>query len=298
MAVQDGGRGHLLDGIVGKRRHDIGKFVRTVSFAAGLAASFACAAFCGETFISVTPSIIERTLSASRALKGKIVLQNPKPVTVMVTPEIQDWWTERTGLQIPPAREWLTLSKTKPIKMGPLEKATVKYELKFPKGFSGELMAMIFFNMKTNETGSNGGPIRVELRHGIPIYAATEGFHETQAEIEKVSAQFDGGVSTGPIEFMVSVKNTGKVHFRPKGYVTVKGADFKDESELDWGWPLLPQGKHSYFGKTKKTNWEPGRYETLLKLDIGQPFYANLYKEKTVALEISPEKKIEVKVEP
>jgi hypothetical protein len=43
-----------------------------------------------EAFVQVTPSVIERSETPGKTLKGKIRVTNPKAETVLVTPEIRD----------------------------------------------------------------------------------------------------------------------------------------------------------------------------------------------------------------
>jgi hypothetical protein len=167
-------------------------------------------------------------------------------------------------------------------------------------------MAMVFFNIQSVLPASSAGktagvepkgPIQVQMRHGIPIYAVAKDSEKIATEFIDAGAHFLQEKSTAPVEFMVTLKNNGNVHVRPKGTIRIEGP-LSEETELEWGWPILPTQKHTYFGKTKKTDWPAGTYAVTMKLETGQPHQAGLFVEKRAELQISDQGKMEFKLAP
>lgn len=216
-------------------------------------------------FIGSAPSVMEVFVEPGKAVSGEFTVTNPDEERKTVEIEIQNYWKQQTGQEGLDPAKWLKLDIVKEFKLGPKESRVIKYKIRLPVGFCGEAMAMIFFN-----TDAPGGAMNMQLRHGIPIYALVKKMEDIKIETTGVDIRKAESAGGNKIAFGINMKNTGKIHVRPKGSVKIiKDGALVKEIPMEYGYPLFPNAQYRYAGKYAAENIEPGNYSAVFSMDCG-----------------------------
>lgn len=249
--------------------------------------------FALPAFVNVSPPVAEIVARPGKKIKSQFVVTNAKPYSVTVKVEVKEWWKQQTGLPASDLKQWLSLPKLKPFTLNPGESKPFKYKVRLPRQWSGEAMAMVFFNIDAQMTvTSTGSPVNLLMRHGIPIYVVARNTEKLGAEIKKLELHFanESASSTlsSPLQFSAMVKNVSNVHLRPRGRVRISLGNIPiEETSFDYGTPVFPDHETKYFAKSKRDAWIPGRYRVHVRIDYGMLYERELYVEKDMEFEIA-----------
>ena len=225
--------------------------------------------------IGVSPQIIEFVLPQDKDGVGEYEVSNDGDEAIRVKVDPQDWFKRRLGRETIPIEDWLTLE---PMEFEIESKSTQKVEFKIivPKGYEGELAAMIFFETAPVAAGAFG----VASRYGVSLYIAMEGTINLGCNLGDVRAtrrfqKKENEVVDQGIMFAVNAENTGNVHIRPTGIVRIKDEDGNDyEIPIERGFPVYSGKIQDIVVSWEKTDLKPGKYEGLMEID-----YGNIYNE-------------------
>jgi len=217
---------------------------------------FADKVFAAPIGVSITPIKWEISADRGQTIDKMVTAINPNDFPIKVMPEFQDFRVlENAGIQwIPedvenPYRmvEWIKISR-EPISLAANGQTDLPFQIVIPQNASvGGHYAAIFFRAVIDPNEGNIGSIP---RVGALIILNVNGDVSKSGEITAFSGpKF---VDIGPVNFDVSLKNTGSTHYEPKTEITIQnifGPRYKITSE---------QGKLIYPGvsRTLKTVWD------------------------------------------
>ena len=225
--------------------------------------------------VGVSPENIEMVVDGGSETRGEYTVINDTAAPAHVKVDLEDWYKSRLGIISIPIEDWL---KVEPMEfdLGPKESRTVEYIITPPRGQEGELAAMVFFG-----TPSTDGNFSITSRFGVSVYVAIKdtvalACNIKRAEVSRDMRDPDKGVKVSDrnIVFSLTVENTGNVHVRPIGVISITGEDGTVYSvKIERGFPVY-QGKSLNYGiPWNKTDVKPGKYEANITLD-----YGSLYK--------------------
>ncbi len=246
-----------------------------------------------QAFISVAPAIVEMQARTGKKYKGTLKVTNTKDHDVTVIIEVQEWWKAQTGLEGSQPGLWLTIPK-KPFALKPGESRDVRYKVKIPKGVSGEAAAMVFFSI--NDRSGPSAPMNIQMRHGIPIYVFIKDTQKIEASLKPLSAFFVQQSSNTALQFTIPIANTGNVHIRPQGTISITASPDNEavSGDLEWGWPVYPGREHSFYATIRKEQWLPGTYSADLQVQDGGVISNDLSLKKTIVFRVTEENNVEI----
>jgi len=202
-----------------------------------------------STGLSIQPIKIIHTLSASEAVQGAITLTNAGDEMVNVFVSVEDFIpvADTSSIQfvgraegVTTVRDWVTLDSPENFTFKPGETRSIGYTIRAPGDAEpgGHYGVAFFKATKIDDQGS----VRVGTRVGATIFVTVPGNRQQEGEILGFSApKF---VQHGPIEFILDFKNTGTVHFEPKGAITIKNIFGKEVGIVSIGGQVvLPDGR-------------------------------------------------------
>jgi hypothetical protein len=180
----------------------------------------------GAVGVSITPLKWEISANPGETIRQNVTAINPNDFILRVVPEFQDFRVlENAGIQWIPAdvenpyrmTDWIRIS-TEPITLKPKGQTEVPFSIVVPRNASvGGHYAAIFFRAVVDSSGGNIGSIP---RVGALIIFNVNGQVKKSGEITRFSApRF---VNRGPINFNLSLKNTGSVHYLPTTEITIQ----------------------------------------------------------------------------
>jgi hypothetical protein len=228
----------------------------------------AAATFAHAAFVGTLPSVMELFVTPGKVMTGEISVSNPDTEPMKVSMEVQEGWAERTGSTGCPPKKWLKINPSKSFVLKPQEVKKVRYKIKLPRECPPESMAIIFFNVDSAAT--QGGPLNMQMRHGVSIYAMVRSSSDPEILIKNIKSSLSEKTVPSPLSFSITLANKDKIHIRPRSRVSVsrEGKQLA-EIELDFGYPLYPNNEYVYSGKTAAVDWVPGRYTASIATECG-----------------------------
>ncbi len=218
--------------------------------------------------VTVSPSRVEVGVEASKGCDGVLTVSNTEKAAFNVKLRVED---RAAGLGI----KWFDIAPNE-FEINKDEIKNVKYTVTVPKDVKGELSVMVFVEAKPKEEAQ--GPVIINTSIGIPIYVMINGTEEFNAEVENVTIK-----DNSPLQLMVEINNSGNVHVRPEGTVTLRDKANKEILSVplnEYKYPILPASKRTLEIKTDKTLVK-GEYTADVKMA-----YADKVYEKKILLTI------------
>jgi uncharacterized membrane protein len=157
--------------------------VAFATFALGI-----CSEARANSFLEVSPSMVELTVLPGETRKGKITVRNPGDTEVLVSVDSRDGWKEQSGRSSLPPSLWLTLKIPKKLVLKPKSEKSISYKVKMPMDFSGETMAFVFFS---GPSSGGGKALGIQLRQGIPIYVGVKGTEKNGGAVGLLFPRFE-----------------------------------------------------------------------------------------------------------
>ncbi len=209
--------------------------------------------------VSVNPSRVEGKMPPGQTYKNKFTIKNPDKTKAIVNIE----WNDRTI--DPLTKDWLKLSTTT-LEVGPEETVDLTYEINIPDNSSGEYNAWVSFTGKPVASLMGAA---IALRVSIPIYVAVSGTEQYDYEISSVKI-----TNSKKTEFKFKLKNTGNVHIRPTGTLSITSIDRNNENYTlpfnDIKWGIIPRESTDYPCKFKDPQTLlDGKYKAVLTISAG-----------------------------
>ncbi len=175
--------------------------------------------------VSITPLKYDLSANPGQTLHQVVTAVNPNDFPLKVVPEFQDFRVlEDAGIQWIPSdvenpyrmTDWIHISQ-EPITLAPKQQTDVPFTIEVPKNASvGGHYAAIFFRAVLDNKGTIGSIPRV----GALIIFNVNGSVSKTGEISSfTSSRF---VDHGPVNFSLSLKNTGTTHYIPKTSLTIR----------------------------------------------------------------------------
>lgn len=212
-----------------------------------------------NTGLSIQPVKVSHTIEKGKQVSGKILLTNASDETINVDVTVEDFVpaANTTDIQfvgraegLTTVRDWITLNIPEQFIFKKNESKEITYTIKAPDNAEpGSHFGVAFFKAtKIDDTGQ----LKVGTRVGMLIFITVPGNFLQKGEILDFNSPWF--VPKGPVNFTVKFKNTGTVHYEPKGIITITNLFGKKVSDIPIeGQIVLPTGVRDL-----KAQWNTG----------------------------------------
>ena len=243
--------------------------------------------------LSISPLTFELTANPGDILSNKIKIYNPSNSAIIVKMEAEDFKAVgETGQVVVAPEENITYSLKRWVKIDPVEFTLEPKEQKFvdftievpgnaePGGKYGSVLATTGGAIGENLTGAAiaqkvgalllltiSGPVQEELQVKEFIAGSVE--EKGKEKIFSPRNFFE----YGPVSFEVKFENTGTVHVRPRGYITITDWRGKKVKDVEFTQANVIPGAVRRVENTWDCKWLFGRYTATL---VGSYGTANL----------------------
>lgn len=216
--------------------------------------------------ITVAPPLVETSIPAGGLRSFKLVVSNMGNSAVDIqgyacdlklnpdgTPLILD-----PGVSAYSCAKWIELTEDK-FTLEPGSKKAIGASIKVPRGVRGGRYAVILFESLSSGRRKRGNVI-LGARLGTILMVSIPRTLKREAKISQIKVEEapvspregrQGKTLIQPVDFIVSLKNTGNVHIRAKGSVVIKNDKSRiiDRIPLETGTgTVLPDGKRDFLG--------------------------------------------------
>lgn len=254
--------------------------------------------------VEVQPARLELTISADGPTQGSIEVTNHSPKAVKVQIQTGPYRFLGEELPIPSAQGWFSFDPES-FTIGPGVTSEVTFRVSPPANLlqdaAGEYLAAILVDELPAESASpdqeEGAPamtgkITVVPRYALPAYLIIQGRERIKVEWVDLSVKpgqppWEQGVSP-LLRIEAALKNSGSVHVRPTGTVTIVHGQGSLYQTIPLGksLPLLPGGTLKMPALLPLP--PPGEYRAIVTLELspGQTL------QKEIAFVVTPEKEI------
>jgi P pilus assembly chaperone PapD len=230
--------------------------------------------FSAEVSISVSPIRVEHLVKQGEKGTDTISVTNDGTAPTRLKVSIEDWALTRDGNPMfmkvgsnpYSCAEWIRINPVD-FRVDPGQTREVRYTVTVPEGIEdgGYRVAILFETVPDVTPGEKAKRVYLKGRIATILYEVVgkplpQGHSNgLKAELKKEGA-----------DFILALQNTGKVHYRTKGSVTVKDSDGKKAFEVDIpDVPVLPESERDI----KVTYDKPipkGKYTAIAVVDIGK----------------------------
>lgn len=208
--------------------------------------------------IGVLPNRVEGIIPCEKSYENVFKLTNQTDSAA----DVSIHWEDRTIK--PLTKDWLSVSPAQ-IKIPAGGSAEIKYKITMPKNASGEYNAWIIF---TEAPIGNIMGASLSIRISIPIYIAVRNTEKFDFEIKKMSITNDKNTT-----FKIYLFNSGNVHIRPKGSITIISENQKKTYVMPFNsieWAIVPGEGGDYLNKFKDEQVLPdGKYTAKIAIEAG-----------------------------
>jgi len=228
--------------------------------------------------ISVSPSIFELKIQPGKTFTDSIRVVNVTESATDIVVYLSDFGLSPEGqIRFYDAgttpyslKDYVRINPTS-FSLEPGEEKWVRFSVRIPAGQVGESQGILFFQTVPRKVKSPvGRQVLVAARIGSTVYAAVK--PTIDASVDIVNVLFRQTSDDHSLEYAAIVRNTGNVHVRPKGKLTLKdpsGHSVSIPNINDKNGSVLRDGVRLYEG-TLQGNFPEGLYLTTLELDFGQ----------------------------
>lgn len=179
--------------------------------------------------ITLVPPSLEYSVKPGQVVDSKLKIYNEgaEPLTVYTqtaefTARDEEGSPDFTLTAKPTgAAAWIEITKDG-ITLAPNERREVPIVIRVPADAEpGGHYATVFFG-NTPSAPTQGGQIAIQSLVGTLVILRVEGQILEQASIVEYAAQGANRRAQIPVTFLLRIQNSGNVHFRPKGFVTIR----------------------------------------------------------------------------
>ena len=231
--------------------------------------------------VSITPLIREVSTKPGDTFTGSIEVKNESAAKQTFFPIARDFtssedastgapkFQETAGTPAQSVSSWTTFSKAS-VDIDSKGSATIDYTVKVPESAEpGGHYSGIFASTQA-PTVTNGSGVAVAARVGSLLLVTVAGDIRTSAEV--LTFKSDKSIyQSGPIDFSASLKNSGNIHFKPKGTIDIKSGNVvKSINFNENGGNVLPNSIRDYNEQLNGT-FSFGRYTATLTATAQAP---------------------------
>ena len=230
--------------------------------------------FSAEVSISVSPIRVEHLVKQGEKGTDMISVTNDGTAPTRLKVSIEDWTLTKDGNPMfmkaenskYSCAEWIRVNPVD-FRLAPGQTREVRYTVAVPQGVEdgGYRVAIIFETVPDVTPGEQIKRVFLKGRIVTILYELVgkptpEGHSNgMRAELKKEG-----------VDFIVALQNTGKVHYRTKGSITVKDAEGKKAFEVDIpDVPVLPESEREIKASYDKSI-PKGKYTATAVVDIGK----------------------------
>jgi hypothetical protein len=228
--------------------------------------------------VRIQPIKVSTTLDKGEEAVGFIELTNESDEveSVIIEASVEDFVPLEGGSNISfvprtegltTAADWITLDVPDSFELARGEKTRVKYTIKTPEDAEpGSHFSVVFFKALKKD---DSGQLKVGTRVGSLFFITVPGNYLQKGDIEDFTAP--GFVDEAVVPFKIHFKNTGTVHFEPKGTIFVKNIFNKTVAEIPvQGQVVLPTGARDLTAAWVGSKLLLGRYTATLSIFDGE----------------------------
>jgi P pilus assembly chaperone PapD len=230
--------------------------------------------FSAEVSISVSPIRVEHLVKQGEKGTDTISVTNDGTAPARLKVSVEDWALTRDGNPMfikvgknpYSCAEWIRINPVD-FRVDPGQTREVRYTVTVPGGIEdgGFRVAIIFETVPEVMPGEKAKRVYLKGRIATIVYEVVgKPIPQGHANSLKADLKKEG------MDFILALQNTGKVHFRTKGSITVKDSNGNKTFEVDIpDIPVLPESerdvKVSYDKSIPK-----GKYTATAVVDIGK----------------------------
>ncbi|MBU1076259.1 MAG: hypothetical protein KKH98_03135 [Spirochaetes bacterium] len=234
--------------------------------------------------IKVGPSHTTVSVDPEKKVVKEIYLENTsdKPTEIVVT--VENFRSSKINEKVD-WRSWLTID-TKNIILKGNEKILLQYTLEAFKDFKGEVSAKVSFIDRPS-----GSSTSIRTKMSVAIYMISRANAKIGSELGKMNIEKEGSL----LNFQVPVKNTGNIHVRPDGHLSLLNSKGKvlNKVELKTSYPIFEGYEIKLENKEQVKFPGNGEYTVNVKLNLG---YKDIYNvEKDYKVSINKKGKIKIR---
>lgn len=211
---------------------------------------FGALTIAGQAFaISISPVTFELTANPGDVLTNKLRIYNPTNSSIIIEMEAEDFIArgELGEVVVTPAEtetyslaRWVS-TEPKSFILEPKQQKFIDFTINVPLnaepgGKYGSVLAAIKGALGEEITGAT-----IAQKVGTLVLLTVSGEVREEINVKEFSAP--GFLEQGPVDFIIRFENTGTVHVRPRGFVSI--ADWRDKKVLDLEFPqknVIPGG--------------------------------------------------------
>lgn len=220
----------------------------------------------GRVGISISPLTFELTANPGDVLVNKLRVLNPTNSTIAIKMEIEDFTVsgELGQVIIEPGetetyslKKWIT-TQPETISLGPNEQKFVEFTINIPEnaepgGHYGSILAST-----AGVTGPEITGTAIAQKVGALVLLTVSGEVVENLRIEEFTAP--SFLEYGPVPFTLRFENTGTVHVRPRGFVTITDWRGKKAADVEFSQRNVIPGSIRKIDVSWNKKWLFGRY--------------------------------------
>ena len=230
--------------------------------------------------LSITPLIREINADQGQTITGSVDVTNNSSDTQTIYPLVRDFtasndpdtgapsFSEISGSDAKSVSQWVTFGKSS-MELAAGTTGTVNYTMNVPAGAEpGGHYGAIFASTQAPDVSGTTG-VAISARVGSLLLVTVSGDIRTAGDV--VSFKADKSIYQGsPVNFTMSLKNTGNVHFKPTGTIDIAGPVSTSLAVNGDGANVLPNSVRNF--SAQLTDDLPfGRYTATLDLMAETP---------------------------
>lgn len=191
--------------------------------------------------LSISPVTFELTANPGDVLTNKLRIYNPTNSSIIIEMEAEDFTARGELGEVVVASaenetyslaEWVSV-EPKNFTVGPKEQKFIDFIITVPEnaepgGKYGSVLATIKGSIGEEITGAT-----VAQKVGTLVLLTVAGEVKEQVSVKEFSAP--NFLEKGPVNFNIRFENTGTVHVRPRGFVSI--TDWRDKKVIDIEFP-------------------------------------------------------------
>lgn len=217
--------------------------------------------------LTISPLTFEFTANPGDSLANKIKVSNPTESTISVKMEVEDFtaYGELGEVRVQEQedktyslKKWVKTSPTE-FTLKPNEQKVVTFVINVPKnaepgGKYGSVLATI-----TGAVGPEATGVAIAPKVGALVLLSVSGKIKEEINVKEFSApRFS---EFGPITFTIRFENTGTVHVRPRGFVTITNIFGREVADVEFPQQnVIPGAVRKVEAKWNKAWLWGGRY--------------------------------------
>jgi P pilus assembly chaperone PapD len=233
-----------------------------------------CSALSAEVSISVSPIRVEHLTKQGERGTDMFSVTNDGTAPTRLKVSIEDWSLTKDGTPIfmkaeknpYSCAEWVRVNPVD-FRIGPGQTREVRYTVTVPEGIEngGYRTAIVFETVPDADPGEKTRRVLLRGRIAAILYEVVG-----KTPVEGHATALKAEVKREGIDFTLFLKNTGRVHYRTKGIITIKDSSGSKAFEVEIpDTPVLQDSEREVRVRYDKP-LPKGSYSALASVDIGR----------------------------